>query len=182
MFAACPALAAACHAAGLAATERADMAAVLWGKLVINLGNAINALSGIPLAEQLSQRAYRRCIAACQREALAALAAADQPAAKLTPVPPRWMPRLLELPDAMFRPLARRMVAVDPNARSSMWDDLEHGRATEIDFLQGEIVALAAKQGRAATSCARVVELIRAAERGGRRDWRGDELATKVLG
>jgi 2-dehydropantoate 2-reductase len=182
MFAPCPALAGACAAAGLAAAERRDMLAVLWGKLLINLGNAINALCGLPLVEQLSQRAYRRCVAACQREALALLAVADEPAARLTLVPPGWMPRLLGLPDALFRPLARRMVAVDANARSSMWDDLEQGRATEVDYLQGEIVALAERLERDAPVNRRVVELVHAAERGGRRNWGGDELLAQVLG
>jgi 2-dehydropantoate 2-reductase len=180
MFGPCPPLASACAAAGLAAQQRDDMPAVLWGKLLINLGNAVNALCGLPLVEQLSQRAYRRCLAACQREALDLLATAGERPARLTPVPPAWMPRLLGLPDAIFRPLARRMVAVDANARSSMWDDLEHGRATEIDYLQGEIVALAERLARAAPANRRIVELVHAAERGGRRDWRGDELLAQV--
>jgi 2-dehydropantoate 2-reductase len=181
LFAPCPELADACAAAGLAYAVRDDMPAVMWGKLVINLGNAINALCGLPLAEQLSQRAFRRCLAACQREALATLRAAGEHAAKLLVVPPRWMPALLELPDPVFRALARRMVAVDPTARSSMWDDLEHGRTTEIDYLQGEIVALADRLRRPAPVNRRVVELVRVAEAGGRRDYTGAELAALVL-
>lgn len=39
--------------------------------------------------------------------------------------------------------LARRMLAIDPEARSSMWDDLQRGRPTEIDELQGAILRLA---------------------------------------
>ncbi len=38
------------------------MAAVQWAKLVMNLNNAINALSGLPLAAELAQRPYRRCL------------------------------------------------------------------------------------------------------------------------
>jgi 2-dehydropantoate 2-reductase len=181
LFAPCPELAQACAAAGLAHAEREDMPAVLWGKLVINLGNAINALCGLPLVDQLSQRAFRRCFAACQREALATLRAAGEHAARLLAIPPRWMPALLELPDAVFRPLARRMVAVDPTARSSMWDDLEHGRVTEIDYLQGEIVALADRLRRDAPVNRRVVELVHAAEAGGRRDYTGAELAALLV-
>nr|MDQ3301187.1 2-dehydropantoate 2-reductase [Myxococcota bacterium] len=66
----------ACRAAGLALERRADMPAVQWGKLVMNLNNAINALAGVPLAAELAQRAYRRCLAAAQAEALDLLAAA----------------------------------------------------------------------------------------------------------
>ena len=34
---------------------------------------------------------------------------------------------------------------IDPEARSSMWEDLQRGRATEIDYLQGVITAIAGR-------------------------------------
>ncbi len=157
-------------------STRVDMRAVQWAKLVMNLNNAINALSGIPLKAELSQRAFRRCLAAAQREAIELLDAAGMPIARLTIVPPRWMPRLLELPDRMFQLLAAKAVAIDPQARSSMWDDLEAKRATEIDQLQGEVVALAERLGRSAPFNAALVRLIRAAEHAGKREFSGDAL------
>lgn len=159
---------------------RTDMPAVQWAKLVMNLNNAINALSGIPLAAELADRGFRRCLAAAQREALELLATAKQPIAKLTAIPPRWMPRLLTLPDALFSRLAKRVVAIDPHARSSMWDDFEAGRPTEIDYLQGEVVALAKRLGRSAPINTRLVELVRAAETGGKRDFTAAQLAAAL--
>ena len=173
-------LLAAAAAAGLPMRARADMPAVLWAKLVMNLNNAINALSGQPLARELAQRTYRRVLAAAQREALELLARAGQPVARLTPVPARWMPRMLELPDRVFRVVAARTLAIDPHARSSMWDDLEAGRPTEIEYLQGEVVALARRVGGSAPTNAALVRLIRAAEAGGRRDVTGDDLLAAV--
>ena len=173
-------LLAAARAAGLAMVARTDMPAVQWAKLIMNLNNAINALSGIPLAEELAQRGYRRVLAAAQREALAMCALANQPVAKLTPAPPSWMPRVLELPDRIFAFAARRMLAIDPHARSSMWDDLEAPRPTEVDQLQGEVVALATRLGRSATVNAALVQLVRAAEAGGRRDFTAVELAALI--
>lgn len=177
---ACRPLIDACHQAALAIEPRSDMAAVLWAKLVINLNNAVNALSGVPLATELAQRGFRRCVAVTHREALAALAAARQPVAKLTALPPAWIPRVLSLPDALYRRISRRFVAVDPKARSSMWDDLEAGRPTEIDYLQGEIVALAERVGRTAPVNRRMVELVRAAEAGGKRDFTASELCAAL--
>ncbi len=171
---------AACRAAGMPIESRTDMTAVQWAKLVMNLNNAVNALSGLPLATELGQRAFRRCLAASQREALALLAQAGQPLAKLTPLPPHWMPRLLEVPDAVFRVLAKRIVAIDPTARSSMWDDLEARRPTEIDYLQGEVVELARTLGRPAPVNGALVELVRRAEAGGRRDYTGAQLAAAL--
>ena len=60
---------------GLPVAPAADMTAVLWGKLVLNLGNAINALSGLPLAEQLADRRWRLILAAQMDEALAVMRA-----------------------------------------------------------------------------------------------------------
>jgi 2-dehydropantoate 2-reductase len=166
------------RAAGIAHELRLDITAVAWTKLVMNLNNAINALAGIPLAEELAQRDYRRVLAAVMREAMAACKAASQPLAKLAPIPTAWVPRILESPDWLFRTIARRMLAVDPHARSSMWDDLEAKRATEIDYLQGEVLALAEKIGTPAPVNALLVRLVREAEAGGRRNFTGAELRT----
>ncbi|MGH3738516.1 MAG: 2-dehydropantoate 2-reductase [Micromonosporaceae bacterium] len=162
--------------AGLPLTEHADMAPVQWAKLLLNLNNAVNALSGLPLKRQLSQRPYRRCLALAQAEALRLLDAAGVRPAKLTPLPPQWIPTLLGLPDRIFARAAGRMLAIDPLARSSMWEDLQAGRATEVDFLNGEVVALAERWGLPAPVNAKLVTLVRDAEAGGRRDWTGAEL------
>jgi 2-dehydropantoate 2-reductase len=173
-------LVAACQAADLPCQLRADMTAVQWSKLVLNLNNAINALSGVPLATELGDRHFRRCFGAAQREALAVLAAARQPVARVTLLPPSWIARLIAAPDTIFRALAGRVVAIDPRARSSMWDDFEAGRATEIDYIQGEVVALGKRVGSATPVNAKLVELVRAAERGGKRDFTGAELLAAI--
>jgi 2-dehydropantoate 2-reductase len=177
---AAPAFVDAARATELAVELRDDMAAVQWAKLVLNLNNAINALAGIPLAAELAQRDYRRVVAAAQREALDLLAADGQRLARLTAIPPRWMPRLLGLPDGVFRRVAARVIAIDPHARSSMWDDLEARRPTEIDYIQGEIVAIADRLGRDAPVNRALIRLIRAAEAGDRRTYTGGELRTAV--
>lgn len=163
-------------AAGLPLRQHPDMQAVQWAKLLLNLNNAINALSGLPLKAELQQRAFRRCLALAQAEALPLLAATHQPLARLTPLPAAALPRLLGVPDFIFRLLAQRMLAIDPLARSSMWEDLEAGRRTEVDWINGEVVALAEKLGRNAPVNARLVALVREAEKGGKRNWRGEEL------
>ncbi len=163
-------------AAGLPLTLHDDMPAVLWAKVLLNLNNAINALSGLPLKAELEQRDYRICLAAAQKETLGVLKAAGIRPAKITPLPPNLLPTLLGVPDGIFRRVAARMLAIDPIARSSMADDLELGRRTEVDWINGEVVRLAASVGRAAPINERVVALIRDAESGGRRDWSGSEL------
>jgi len=150
--------------AGLPLIQRTDIEAVQQGKLLLNLNNVINALANLPLREQLSQRSWRRCLALAQAEALRVFKAADIRPARLTPLPPDWVPAVLRLPDFWFRILARRMLAIDPLARSSTWEDLQAGRKTEVDAIQGEIIALG-KQHRSPTPVnAALLELIRTAQ------------------
>lgn len=162
--------------AGVPLQVETDVAAVLWGKLLLNLNNPVNALSGVPLKTELSQRAYRRVLSLLQTEALALMDHAGIQPAKVAKVGPRWLPRLLKLPDWLFRRLAARMLAIDPQARSSMWEDFEKGRTTEIEAINGEIVRLAREHGRQAPANQRIVELVRMAENGGKRDYTGAEL------
>jgi 2-dehydropantoate 2-reductase len=167
-------------ASGTPFETHADMPSVLWSKLLLNLNNPINALSGLGLKEELSQRGYRLCLAALQREALAAISAANIPIQKLTAVPARWLPAVLSLPDFVFKRLAQPMLAIDPLARSSMWEDLQRGRKTEVEWLNGEVLRLAADYGIAAPINTRVRELIQLAEQGGRKDYSADELLAAI--
>ena len=167
--------------AGLPLTERTDMAAVQWAKLLLNLNNAINALANRPLKEELSQRAYRRCLALAQTEALRLLARAGIRPAKLTPIPPAWIPRLLATPDVVFARLAGKMLAMDPLARSSMSDDLAAGRMTEVDWINGEVVRLAERLGQRAPVNAQLCALVHAAESAATRpNWSCDDLLAEL--
>lgn len=162
-------------AAGLPLTLHDDMPAVMAGKLLLNLNNAINALSNVPLKQELETRDWRRCLALAQAEALRVFSAAGIRPAKVTPLPVRWLPWLMRLPNGIFKALAKRMLSIDPAARSSMWEDLEAGRATEVDYLQGEIVELARANGIGAPVNAKLATLIHAAEKE-RREWRAEAL------
>jgi 2-dehydropantoate 2-reductase len=154
--------------AGAPVSARADMVAVLWAKLLFNLNNALNALAGLALATQLADRRWRRVLAAQIDEALGVLAAANIRPARIERVPPRLIPTVLRLPNSIFRLVARRMLAIDPQARSSMWEDLQRCRPTEIDYLQGAIIALAEKTGTPTPITRRIVSLVKAAEGAGR--------------
>ncbi len=150
------------ESAGVPIDRHANMLPVQWGKLLLNLNNPVNALSGLPLRQQLMDRGYRRCLAALMDEALEALAWAHIKPAQLAAVPPRRMPTILRLPDPLFKVVAARMLHIDDKARSSMADDLAMGRRTEINELCGEVVRLARSNGARAPLSAKMVELIEA--------------------
>ena len=162
--------------AGLELTRHTDLRPVQWAKLLLNLNNPVNALAGIPLKQELAQRSFRRCLASAQREALDVMTRAGIRPARLTAIPPQLMCRVLTVPDAVFSRVAGRVLAVNPHARSSMLDDLDAGRTTEIDWLSGEVVRLATEVGVAAPVNQRLLELIRDAESGNWTKWAGDDL------
>ena len=141
-----------------------DITGVQWGKLLVNLNNALVALSGLPLREQLSQRPWRALFADQWREALRIVKAEGLEPVSMSPLPASFTPFVLKLPDFLFQRVAASMVKIDPKARSSMWEDLQRGRRTEIDHLQGLIVDLAKRHGLKAPLSTRIVSLIRNAE------------------
>ncbi|CCV03902.1 2-dehydropantoate 2-reductase [Mesorhizobium metallidurans STM 2683] len=149
---------------GFAVTTHGDMKAVQWGKLLMNLNNALVALSGLPLATELADRRRRLILAGQVEEALVAMKASGIEPARIAGLRPAPLPKVLRLPDWLFKVLARRMLAIDPEARSSMWDDLQHGRPTEIGDLQGAIMGLANKMGTPAPLIEQVTALVRRAE------------------
>ncbi len=149
---------------GLEVAAKADMRAVAWGKLLLNLNNALNALSGLPLQQQLASRPWRLLLADQIAEALAVLKLASISPAQVGAVRPNVIPHVLRLPDWIFKIVAARMLAIDPGARSSMWEDLERHRTTEIDHLQGAILALATPHAVGTPITTRLMGLIKTAE------------------
>lgn len=141
-----------------------NIVGVQWGKLLVNLGNALNALSDLPLHTQLQQRAWRLLLADQMAEGLAVLRASGIAPVAPTAMPPWLTPYLLRLPDGLFGLILRRVMKIDTKARSSMWEDLQRGRPTEIDYLQGVVVQLADRYRIATPLSRRVIEIIKAAE------------------
>jgi 2-dehydropantoate 2-reductase len=149
---------------GLTMRATKNIEGVQWGKLLLNLNNALNALADLPLRRQLAQRGWRRLYADQVAEGLAAIRAEGIHPVSPAPLPMSWLPALLRLPDPVFEVVLGRTMKIDPEARSSMWEDLQRRRRTEIDYLQGVITEIADRRGLAAPLSRRIVELIRKAE------------------
>jgi 2-dehydropantoate 2-reductase len=158
-----------------------DMLGLAWGKLLINLNNAVNALSGRPLLDQLRERDYRRVVAASQREGLRLLSRANVVPTKIGAVGPKLLPAVLGAPDWLFNNIFLKAWKIDARARSSMADDLAAGRTTEIDYINGELVALADRFGGPAPVNRKIVELVHAAEAAAK-PWPPAALRLEVLG
>ena len=127
-----------------------NILAVQWGKLLVNLSNALNTLFGGPLKEGLMQRDYRKALAMVIEEGLGVVQGANIEPADFGKASHRKMIKVLRLPNSIYKIIMNKIVKIDAAARSSMLDDLEIGRVSEIDYLQGEIVRLADKTGQSA--------------------------------
>jgi 2-dehydropantoate 2-reductase len=147
--------------------EVRDIRAAQWGKLLINLNNAPNALSGLALRDMLLDPAWRALMADQMAEALRVLSVAGVKIASTTPLPAWVTPHILRLPTPLFRRIAARMITIDPSARTSMAYDLDAGRTTEIDAFQGVIVALGEKCGVPTPLNTRLLGLVHQAQLAG---------------
>ena len=137
-----------------------DILAVQWGKLLVNLNNALNALTGGTLKAGLLQRDYRRALAEIISEALNILRSSGIEPADFGNASADKMIKILRLPNFIYKIIMNRIVKIDENARSSMLDDLEMGRVSEVEYLQGEIVSLAQNTGQAAPYNQKILDLI----------------------
>lgn len=135
------------QAASMAVKEHDNMESILWAKLLLNLINPLNALSGKSLKQNLEDHDFRLQWAACMREGLAVLKAAGIKPAKVTPLPTYFLPFMVSLPNWIYLTLAKNMTDMDPDAKSSMAQDIEKGNKSEIDYLSGEIIKLGKATG-----------------------------------
>ncbi len=142
-----------------------------WLKLLMNLNNAIPALTNLPLREAVQDPFLRRLSVLLMREGMAVTDAAGIPLAPLDGVSVRAVRMLTRLPS----PLASRVFAARAGGLGGEWpvlgstlQSLRRGRPTEIDYLNGEIVRRGRELGVPTSRNARVVELVHEVERTGR--------------
>lgn len=151
--------------AGLEVQTITPIAPEQWAKLIVNLNNAVAALSGASTPELILSPRFRRVMTLLLDEALDVVRAAGIPTANFRGVPLRIMSLIFKLPTPLVRLVLSAQLQLDPESRASMYWDLERPRPTEVDFLNGEIVRLAESLGKDAPYNRRIVELVREAER-----------------
>ncbi len=133
--------------AGDAAQTRDDIEQVQAGKLMLNLNNGICAATGLSVRDSILDRRLRRVLSLAMTEARAVLRATGRRDKAIGILSPALIARMLPLPDVIFERVARRMLTINPRARSSTLQDLHRGRKTEIEDLNGAIVTMAQSAG-----------------------------------
>jgi 2-dehydropantoate 2-reductase len=125
-----------------------DLWPVVWSKLIANVAfSATCAATGMRVGQARANEWAWGIAKACISEAAAVAAAKDIRLACDDPV--QWV---------------SDFAGKIPNARPSMYQDLLAGRRSEIDSIQGGVVAEGAKVGVPTPTCAFMVQLIKALE------------------
>lgn len=148
----------------LTTTESRDIEGIQWGKFLINLNNALNALSGLTLQNQLKLRGWRCLMADQWQEALGVLRKNGITPVSTTPASISLIPWILRLPTPLFTRVAASMLTIDAQARTSMALDLMAHRSTEIDALQGLVIEMGHAVGLPTPINTMVAELVQTAE------------------
>lgn len=172
---------AALRRAGVSVRVARSIAREQWLKLVLNSGNTIDALTGAGTLAVYTDPVLREILVAAALEALGVLRRAGVRLG-LRGVLMRGAVRLYgRLPAGWLRRAAARRLR--EGARSSTLQSVLRGRRTEVDYLAGEIVRIAAARGEGAPVNARLVELVHRLEAAGEEPrWRPAALREEVLG
>ena len=144
------------------ALSRATGEEACWGKLLINLANAIGALTQSTFRDLLSDPDLRAIFVAVLDEAVDRIEAAKIPYKLPMPLPYRGYRTLLKHGGPITWWLAQIKNGLDDGAYPSMVSDVRAGRSTEVRQLNGEIVALGEQQGWPAPVNAALVQMVEA--------------------
>jgi 2-dehydropantoate 2-reductase len=138
--------------------------AAVWGKLLINLANAVCAITHTTFKDLFTRPELRRIYVGVLDEAIGVLERLGIAYRLPMPVSYRTYRRLLLDGGPLTWWIARAKNGVSDQSYPSMVADVEQGRMTEVRQLNGEIVRLGSEHGVSTPVAAAVVRLIEAME------------------
>jgi len=158
-------------AAAMPTSATANLLGAQWTKLLINLSNALQALTGLDDAGFRDSRPLVRLGSGLVREGFRVAAAAGVRPASLPDAPVSAIRLLSMLPSPVSARVAahrlRRLAVAGPVVVSTL-QSVRRGRPTEIDYLNGEVVRAGRRFGVPTPLNERVVSLVHEVERSGR--------------
>ena len=139
-----------------------------WSKLLINASfSGMSAVLGTTFGKAAGNRASRRIIQSIIKECIDVCAAAG---IRIEPVQGKDIVKLLDFHGPLKKALSFFIIpiAIKKHARlkASMLQDLEHGKLTEVDAINGVVSAFGRKAGIPTPMNDKVVEIIHRIERG----------------
>lgn len=146
-----------------------DFAGAQWSKLVVNQVNALPAITGLSAQETIADPDLRRLVTLSIRETVRVGLARGVRFASISGLSHGLLRAVLTAPlplaELLPRLMARRMGSV-PNPGSTL-QSIRRGQLSEIDYLNGAVVAAGKNVGVPTPVNARLVELVHEVERTG---------------
>ena len=146
-----------------------DFAGAQWSKLVVNQVNALPAITGLSAQETIADAELRRLVTLSIRETVRVGLASGVRFASISGLSHGLLRAVLTAPlplaELLPRLMARRMGSV-PNPGSTL-QSIRRGQLSEIDYLNGAVVAAGKKVGVPTPVNARLVDLVHEVERTG---------------
>lgn len=120
-----------------------------WTKLIMNLNNAIPAITGLSIQETSDQPELRKLSVMLMREGLNTTRAVDIELSSLPNLPISVIKTMLKMPVPAVSLLLKLMSKSMGNVPvfGSTLQSIKRSKTTEIDYLNGEIVGLGKKSG-----------------------------------
>jgi 2-dehydropantoate 2-reductase len=155
-------------------TDSAKVTANLWGerwsKLVANvMGNGLSACTGLPGGEMLQSEPIRRFSTRLGSEAIRVGQALGYQLEEILHLAPETIARAGEGDEEAMRACDEQRFADSKRTasaqRPSMGQDVQKGRRTEIEFLNGFVVREGEKLGLACSANAALTDLVKRVER-----------------
>jgi 2-dehydropantoate 2-reductase len=142
-----------------------------WSKLVANvMGNGLSACTGLTGAQMLQSEPIRRFSTRLGSEAIRVGQALGYQLEEILHLPPETIARAGEGDEVAMRACDERRLAdgkrVSSEQRPSMGQDMQKGRRTEIDFLNGLVAREGEKVGLSCRANAALTDIVKRVERG----------------
>lgn len=144
--------------------KRANGEAVAWGKLLLNLANAVCAITHTTAKDLLTVRDLRAIYAAVLDEAVGLIEHAGISYQLPMPLPYKLFRQIILHGGPLPWWIARVRNGLQEGSYPSMVADVAGGRATEVNQLNGEIVSLGRAQKLHTPINSGIVDLVRALE------------------
>jgi 2-dehydropantoate 2-reductase len=144
-----------------------NLTGAIWSKLLINCSvTTIGALCSQTMRQYMKTEAGRKVFRRTYEEALSVALATGTRLERLTvdPIPPGWPGNCAA--EEHYESWVEAVIGFYGDIKPSMLQDLERGRKTEIDFINGYVVTLGHASGVPVHMNAAITGLMRQIERG----------------
>jgi len=144
-----------------------NITGAIWSKLLINCSvTTLGALCSQTMRQYMETEAGKKVFRRTYEEALSVALAIGTRLERLAvdPIPPGWKTNFAA--EEHYESWVKAIIAFYGDVKPSMLQDFERGRKTEVDFINGYVVALGRASGVPVLMNATITDLVHQIERG----------------